>query len=67
MPRPSLHTALTVTTRHWSQWHRLMRGEVQWSVPGEAAVMPGGTGRGGGAENQLPGAYHLEHHGRMDL
>ena len=67
MRRPSSRTVPVVTTRHWSQWHRLMRGETQWSVTGEAAVMPGATGRGGGAENQLPGAYHLDHHGRMDL
>jgi hypothetical protein len=42
-PRPSLRTVPAVTTRHWSQRHRLMRGEVRWSVAGEAAVMPGGT------------------------
>jgi hypothetical protein len=37
----------TAATRHWSHRRRLVRGEVRWPVTGEAAVMPGATGRGG--------------------
>jgi hypothetical protein len=46
-PRPGPRTAPALTNRHRSERHRLTRGEVRWPVTGEAAVMPGGTGRGG--------------------
>jgi hypothetical protein len=42
--RPSLRTVPTVTIGYRSQWRRLMRGEVQWSITGEAEVVRGGTG-----------------------
>jgi hypothetical protein len=46
-PRPSPPEVPTATTRRRSQPHWLIRGEARRGITGEAAAMPGRTGRGG--------------------